>query len=568
MVHFGTHPKIWLFLACFSGVPREDLNVMLLVMLLPHDSFHAEGFVRSVWGQEDLPDRRLFERLVRSATMLLHRTSAPTSEEARAERRGFQRFYRNERIDPLVLSAKSDAYAIDALRGLDLCIVAHDTTEVALRGADTPEDAGVLRSSYSRGYLLHDAIALHPGTGVVLAWMDGQAWTRGASLRHQDHRTRTPQQRESIKWRRGIRRVERKIGKAHLAIRMVHVMDSEGTTHENFLFAVHNAHKIISRVSEDRLIAEHEGKLWAFLEKQPSTKTWTTTVRTTPSKTALKAARLAAEQENFSAAQRAGKQAQDEVLRKGLSPSEATKRARKARLAVLRKAGDAAVAALVAEVKALGQVREVDLAIRHAKVTLTPKDKRRPVRVQAVLFQEISPPDNVEPVEWMLLTNYRVKTAQDALQIGCWYKMRYCIEDIHKVLKTGLHMEDEPFENIRNFQRYLAVAGPIAAQLVRWREASRVEPHAPASNYIEQEQIETLKAACRYRRIALPRRPWTIADFILRLAQLGGYERRPDRHPGWLVIWRGWRRLEEFAEIYQFAQTEGESARRKRCVPK
>lgn len=549
-------------------MPRGALSVILLAMLLPHDSFHAEGFVRSVWEPDDLPDRRLFERLSLSAAMLLHRTSAPTSEEARSERRGFQRFYRNQRIDPHVLSAKSDAYAIDSLRGLDLCIVPHDTTEVDLRGSDVPDDAGALRSSHSRGYLLHDAIALHPETGVVLAWMDGYAWTRGSTLRHQDHGTRPPQQRESLKWRRGIRRVEGKVRKANLAIQMVHVVDSEGAIHENFTFALHDAHKVIARVSEDRLIAEKDRKLWAFLEKQPSTSTWATTVRTTPSKTALKAARRAAEREVSSAAKQAGQQAEDEVLRKGLSPREATKRARKARLAVLRKAGDAAVAALVAEVKALGQVREVNLAIRYATVTLTPKDKRRPVRVQAVLFQEVSAPDNVEPVEWMLLTTCRVKTAQDALQIGCWYKMRYGIEDIHKVLKTGLHMEDEPFENIRNFQRYLAVAGPIAAQLVRWREAARVEPQAPAANYVEQEKIETLKAACRYHKIVLPRRQWTIADFILRLAQLGGYERRPDRHPGWLVIWRGWRRLEEFAKIYKFAQTDEESARRKRCVPK
>ena len=176
-------------------------------------------------------------------------------------------------------------------------------------------------------------------------------------------------------------------------------------------------------------------------------------------------------------------------------------------------------------------------------------------------------PDNVEPVEWMLLTTCPVKTPADALRIGHWYKMRYGIEEVHKVLKTGLHMEDEPFDNIRSFRRYLAIAGPIATQLVRWREVAKESPQALASDHVEAEVIDALKEACRFRGISLPRRAWTLADFVVRLAQLGGYERRPDREPGWQVIWRGWRRLQEFIEIYKFAQSGEKKARKKRSVP-
>jgi len=128
-------------------------------------------------------------------------------------------------------------------------------------------------------------------------------------------------------------------------------------------------------------------------------------------------------------------------------------------------------------------------------------------------------------------------------------------------------MEDEPFDNSRSFRRFLAVAGPVATHLVRGREQARTAPAAPAEAHVEAAQPALLKEACRFHGIALPRRAWTLQDFIVRLAQLGGYERRPDRAPGWLVIWRGWRRLQEFGAIYSYAQSGRKTGRGKRSVP-
>ncbi len=62
------------------------------------------------------------------------------------------------------------------------------------------------------------------------------------------------------------------------------------------------------------------------------------------------------------------------------------------------------------------------------------------------------------------------------------------------------------------------------------------------------------KTACRYYQLPLPRRAWTVKDVVLRLAALGGYERRPDRTPGWLVLWRGWRELLRFWRIAHFVE--------------
>lgn len=537
-------------------------------MLQEAEPIDPRALARSIWSAEDLPDVRLFDRLVDGVAMLARRLEAAATEELRKARRGFQRFFRNARVDPKALKSKADDFAVAEIQSEEVILVAHDTTEVDLHGPYEPSDAGVLRSSQARGYLVHSALAIHPVTGRTLALLDSHAWTRRGPMRHGDHKGRRPQDRESAKWRRGIRRVTAMVGKAGLKVRMVHVFDAEGAIHENFAFARKEHHAVLARVSEERCIAEGPGKLWAHLAAQPVVQSWETQVRTAASRDALKAARHQAEKEAAREAMCAGDLARQEGLGRRMAPSDASKRARMARLAVLRRVGDAAVARIQETVQRLGSTRAVTLEVRHAPVTLTPKDGRKPVKVNAVYFREIDAPTNVEPVEWMVLTTCVVQDAHDALQIGRWYQMRYAIEEIHKVFKTGLHMEDEPFDEIRSFQRFLAVAGPVATQIMRWREHARTDPQAPASEHVDAAMLDMLKEACRYHGFVLPRRPWTLKDFIVRLAQLGGYERRPDRQPGWLVIWRGMRRLQEFAGIYAYVQSSKKTATGPRCVPK
>jgi len=41
-------------------------------------------------------------------------------------------------------------------------------------------------------------------------------------------------------------------------------------------------------------------------------------------------------------------------------------------------------------------------------------------------------------------------------------------------------------------------------------------------------------------------RPLSVREFFLALARLGGHQnRRGDGDPGWLVLWRGWAKLQD-----------------------
>ena len=95
-----------------------------------------------------------------------------------------------------------------------------------------------------------------------------------------------------------------------------------------------------------------------------------------------------------------------------------------------------------------------------------------------------------------------------------------------------------------------------------------VNPLEPAAPHLGDEAIERLKLACRYHHLPLPRRPWTVGDVISRLAQMGGYEPRKDRPPGWKVIWRGWRVFNNFWDHVRFVRHQTAPLARPKRAPK
>jgi hypothetical protein len=82
----------------------------------------------------------------------------------------------------------------------------------------------------------------------------------------------------------------------------------------------------------------------------------------------------------------------------------------------------------------------------------------------------------------------------------------------------------------------------VAVPLPNLREQSRDAETAgrPAAEVVGEEEVAVL-SGWRYGQ----RRPLTAREFYLALARLGGHQnRRKDKPPGWLVLWRGWQALQ------------------------
>lgn len=171
------------------------------------------------------------------------------------------------------------------------------------------------------------------------------------------------------------------------------------------------------------------------------------------------------------------------------------------------------------------------------------KHSQESLSVWVVRVWENNPPPGVEPLEWFLLTNEPVEHAETARQVITWYECRWVVEEFHKAQKTGCGIETMQFTCKSRLEPMIALQSIVALTLLNLRDASR-RPHVektPATEVVAQEYVNVLSAW----RHGEARPDWTAHEFFLALARLGGHQnRRNDKRPGWLVLWRGWTALQ------------------------
>ena len=222
----------------------------------------APQLVATLWPSLSLPDVRLAARLEQSVEHLLTRWDGPSGLRGRTAQRGWTRFCNNPRVDTTTLFRAATDQTIRAIANVKVLVLAHDTSEIDKHGRAEPDDAGPLRSAHSRGYLLHGCTAIDLATGARLGVLDAMAWTRSWKLRKKDHGTRAPHKKESIKWRRGLRRADA-ILRAVPSLQVVfHAMDREGDVHENFAYALRHKVTVVARAEHDRRVQGAHAKLF------------------------------------------------------------------------------------------------------------------------------------------------------------------------------------------------------------------------------------------------------------------------------------------------------------------
>jgi hypothetical protein len=197
--------------------------------------------------------------------------------------------------------------------------------------------------------------------------------------------------------------------------------------------------------------------------------------------------------------------------------------------------------------------RNATVSVSWAKVALlVPKQPRGEIRgvpltTWVVRVAEIDPPPGVEPLEWILLTNVPVNDLADAEQRGAWYKCRWIIEEYHKGLKTGCQVEDMQFTTEDRLQPAIALISIVAVSLLQLRDASR-RPDAEACLATGLFPVLLVRVLSLWR-YGQRRNDLTVHEFCYALARLGGHQnRKSDHRPGWLVLWRGWTKLQAMAE--------------------
>lgn len=203
--------------------------------------------------------------------------------------------------------------------------------------------------------------------------------------------------------------------------------------------------------------------------------------------------------------------------------------------------------------------RRARVELRFGPVTLQrPEraDRDLPERVALRLVEvvEPDPPGGVEPLHWRLLTTHEVADAAAAWQIVAWYRKRWIIEQLFRILKSqGLQLEDSRLETAEGLLKLTAIAAKAAAitlQLVQARDGTGGEP---ASLAFSGDQIELLAALAtkydgRTRLQSNPHPPKSLAWAAWIIARLGGWDGYPRTKPGPITMHHG---LQYFLGISQ-----------------
>jgi hypothetical protein len=189
--------------------------------------------------------------------------------------------------------------------------------------------------------------------------------------------------------------------------------------------------------------------------------------------------------------------------------------------------------------------REVSVAVRWASIELdAPRhqnDRHQPRRVSAIYLREEDPPEGVEPVDWLLLTSEPVNDWDDATRLIGFYCRRWVIEEWHRALKEGCHLEASQLDEPEDHCRLAAILSVIAIRLLQLRDLA--DPQHP--NADDPQALQRWAPSGWIRLVAhlCKESPKTLTprQFFLRIAKQGGYlARKRDPRPGWKVLWRGW----------------------------
>ena len=164
-----------------------------------------------------------------------------------------------------------------------------------------------------------------------------------------------------------------------------------------------------------------------------------------------------------------------------------------------------------------------------------------PIPMWVVWVREVDAPEGVDPIEWVLYTSLPVASLEDAMVIVRYYEKRWLIEEWHKVLKTGLRVEDRQLKTSKRLEAMMGLMSVAAVRLFQLKGEARTAPERPAEQVVPPKYVSALKAVRKLgSSIQL-----TVGQFFRELAKLGGFlGRRRDGEPGWITIWRGWDKLQ------------------------
>lgn len=193
--------------------------------------------------------------------------------------------------------------------------------------------------------------------------------------------------------------------------------------------------------------------------------------------------------------------------------------------------------------------RSVVQTLRTAVLKLRPpyrSDKKLPaVEVTAILAWEEEPPEGVEPIEWLLLTNLSVQSAEEAREKVQWYVCRWQIEVYFRILKSGCKVEELQLQERDRLEVALALYMIVAWRVLYLIMLGRTTPELSCEAVLAPEEWKAVYLVTQKKKP--PQQPPPLQEMLCLIARLGGFlARKGDGLPGPKALWIGLQRTRDF----------------------
>lgn len=451
---------------------------------------------QTVFGHAQLGDQRRTARLIATFDRM-QRHPGGTLPDKLASPADLRAFYRLCDCEDVTHAAVIDAARQHTLTQIAACggpvLIVHDATELDYTSLTSlADDLGQIGKGKGRGYICQNVLAIEAETGDVLGLVDQILHQRDEVPDDEtlrEHRER--ETRESLLWLRGTE---------HLPadMKLIDVADQGSDTFEFIEHEFTSGRRFVVRACKVRKVyAGHEAVGPRHYLKQCA--------HSLPE---------------------LGRFTMDVQAQRGRNK-------RKAR-------------------------RGAEFLVRGGPVLVCPPHAKcghhgdQPLPLYVVQVTEVDPPTGEKAIDWMLLTNERVRTFEDARRVTGWYERRWIVEELHKAKKTGCQIEDMQFTTLARLEPAIALLSVVAVTLLNLRDASRHRDAKTrlATTIVAADYADVL-SIWRYRKV---RYNLTVHEFFFALARLGGHQnRKRDHQPGWLVLWRGWTKLQAMLDGYDAA---------------
>lgn len=204
-----------------------------------------------------------------------------------------------------------------------------------------------------------------------------------------------------------------------------------------------------------------------------------------------------------------------------------------------------------------GKKHLLDCVLKYTSVQLESVDKT----LNVVYLKQIEPIAGQELAEWVLLTNLKVKTLQQAEEITEIYAHRWrTCEDFHKCLKTGCSIEKRQIDSPNALFNVISMLSLPAIALLRLRHLAQTDANTPVNTILNDDECQVaLMAAKRYLMpidLTLCEEK-SVLWIILLLGRMGGHQGFKQKGmPGWQTIWHGWNYFRTLVDGYMMSKND------------